>query len=665
MAKSLFVPEDLLRIVGVSDPTFRPGRDEVLYTRKSFDEKYKARLHIWSTDFEGESRQWTSGEGKNWGGRWDPRGERLAFLSDRAKPTQIYLLAADGGEAAALTELAEGSFRDLKWSPDGRHILFSFRETHGDFTEKAMERRKESGESDPPKVVETAYWRLDGDGMYLDQRYALYLVEVESRKVRKVYDGCPVGEYTYDWAPDGNRFALTRTFADRPWIDPIGDEIVLVGLDGSQTQVPGLPKGSKSSVRWSPDGKWLAYLGGDDPLDHRGVKNTKAFFCPVEGGEARCVTADIDLDLATYTLSDTAESPPEFLEWAADSASLYAQWAHHGQCHAGIVDIASHKFVRQTRGQFVLTPCSARPDGRIACIHSAPDALPEIAIADLAATEAPVRRITAWNDEIASEKQFAMPEEAYIHASDGYPVHVWKLNPSGKRSGAGVLEVHGGPQCQYGWNFFLEFQVLTAAGYTVVYSNPRGSKGYGQKHVEAIAGKWGQKDWIDVEAAKDWMKGLPEVDPARIGIMGGSYGGYMVNWAVGHTNDFRAAITDRCVSNLISKSLNTDYPYHPGTYWQGAAYEGFEGIRELWRDSPIAYFSQAKTPMLIIHSEGDLRCHIEQGEQVYTALQELGVPCRFVRYPASTSHGMSRGGPPDLRIHRLREILNWWGRWLG
>jgi dipeptidyl aminopeptidase/acylaminoacyl peptidase len=147
-----------------------------------------------------------------------------------------------------------------------------------------------------------------------------------------------------------------------------------------------------------------------------------------------------------------------------------------------------------------------------------------------------------------------------------------------------------------------------------------------------------------------------------MGVMGGSYGGYMTNWAIGHTNDFKAAITDRCVSNLVSFGGNCDFPMIPDGYWKGAPWGD---ISVLWKQSPIAYFDKVTTPTLIIHSEGDLRCNIEQGEQVFAALQQRGIESRFVRYPQSTSHGLSRGGPADLRIHRLNEIVSWWKKHLG
>jgi len=147
--------------------------------------------------------------------------------------------------------------------------------------------------------------------------------------------------------------------------------------------------------------------------------------------------------------------------------------------------------------------------------------------------------------------------------------------------------------------------------------------------------------------------------------MGGSYGGYMTNWAIGHTTDFACAITDRCVSNMVSMAGNSDFPFNKDGYFKGVAWGSLEKISELWRQSPIAYFENVKTPTLVIHSVGDLRCNVEQSEQVFTALQMEGVPSRFVRYPASTSHGLSRSGPPDLRLHRLGEYLAWMKQYLG
>jgi dipeptidyl aminopeptidase/acylaminoacyl peptidase len=240
---------------------------------------------------------------------------------------------------------------------------------------------------------------------------------------------------------------------------------------------------------------------------------------------------------------------------------------------------------------------------------------------------------------------------------------VWVLRPpgAGDKKTPAVLEVHGGPHGQYGWGFFHEFQVLAGQGYTVVYSNPRGSKGYGDEHCSAIAGDWGNKDWMDIRAVIDFMRSRPYINKRRMGIMGGSYGGYMTNWAIGHTDEFAGAITDRCVSNMVSMMGSSDIMEPPDGYWEGNFWDQPE---TLWKQSPLRYLGAAKTPTLIIHSEGDLRCNVEQAEQVFAVLKHRNIPTRFVRYPQTTSHGMSRMGPPDLRVHRLGQILEWWERWL-
>jgi dipeptidyl aminopeptidase/acylaminoacyl peptidase len=207
------------------------------------------------------------------------------------------------------------------------------------------------------------------------------------------------------------------------------------------------------------------------------------------------------------------------------------------------------------------------------------------------------------------------------------------MKPPGARAGKeypAVLQIHGGPHAQYGLGFFHEFQVLAAAGYVVVFSNPRGSKGYGQEHCAAIQGNWGSTDWTDIQAVTRFMQKHPSINPSRIGVMGGSYGGYMTNWAIGHSNDYVAAISDRCVSNLVSMSGNSDFPLEPDRYFPGNFWDRPD---ERWRQSPIAYFGEVQTPTLIIHSEGDLRCNIEQSEQVFAALNCRGIPARFVRYP--------------------------------
>lgn len=195
----------------------------------------------------------------------------------------------------------------------------------------------------------------------------------------------------------------------------------------------------------------------------------------------------------------------------------------------------------------------------------------------------------------------------------------------------------------------------------MLYVNPRGSKGYGEAHTQAIRGDWGHADYRDVLAATDYACGLDYVDASRTAIMGGSYGGYMTAWAVGHTDRFTCAIADRLVGNLHSMAGTTDFVWRHGDYFKGDAWSD---PSDLWRCSPLAFAGKINTPLLIIHSDGDLRCPVGQAEELFAALRLQHKTVEYLRYPAETSHGLSRNGPPDMRLHRLRSNLGWLDRWL-
>jgi dipeptidyl aminopeptidase/acylaminoacyl peptidase len=663
VAKRPIAEEDLLRIVFVSDPQMEPNGKSVLFTRKTI-EKNKYKTALISVDPKGRLKEWTRTDLGASHGRWSLDGRRIAFFSKReGSASQIFLLNVKGGEAKPLTQMPEGDLGDFRWSPDGNRIAFTFRETHPDWTEEAKKKREEKGLSTPARIANNPLYRWDAEGFFLDRRHALFIVDVESGKTKKLYDKCPWGRYSFDWSPDGTRLAVKRSYQKNLWKDLEDDRILIVDLKGKATLLEGQPGGYKLAVRWSPDGKWIAYIGNPNPFDHRGIANAELFVAPAKGGPPLRLTEHTDYDLEANTLSDMGDVGGEFLEWLPNRSALLASVGWQGENQVAQISL-NGELTFISKGKHVVSPGSVdRRGSNIGCLISDPLHPAEVAICEPKG----IKKLTHFNDELLSEIEVCPPKEHWLEASDGYPVHAWSLQNARSTRSKGkpaVLEIHGGPQAQYGYTFFFEFQLLAAQGYLVAFSNPRGSKGYGKAHCDAISGHWGNKDWLDIEAIKNWMMAQPDIDPKKLGVMGGSYGGYMVNWVVGHTTEFRAAITDRCVSNLLAKSLNSDYPYYPGTYWQGSGYGPLEQNADLWRDSPLAYFDKVETPMLIIHSEGDLRCSIEQGEQVFTALQEKGIPSRFVRYPVTTSHGMSRGGPPDLRIHRLKEILNWWAKWL-
>jgi dipeptidyl aminopeptidase/acylaminoacyl peptidase len=663
--------EDLLRIVFVGDPQIDPAGNRVLFTRKTISDKNKYVTNLSSVDLDGAIVQWTQGDGGAGHGRWSPDGTQIAFIGGRDKPgSQLYLISTCGGEAKKLSDLPEGKLETFKWSPDGSKIAFTFREQIPAFTEAAKKEREAKGLSTPPYEIDDIWYRLDGDGYFANQRSKLYLLDVATQEQRVLYSGAIDGNYSFDWSPTGQELAVLHTVAKRPAADPPNDQIFRVDLQGQAWQLEGLPKGEKTAIAWSPDGRWLAYGGDIDEADPWGVRNARLYVVPADGGEPRDLTGRTDYDLSVATLSDTAEAAfGAVLRWAPDSLGIFVQIGWHGETQLGYVPLAGGVELR-TEGVHQVILGNLSSDGRrIAALYGHATRLPEVAVIqpELGTGRPFPTVLTSLNHEFHGEIKLSEPEEFWLDSTDGTKLHGWVVKPIdylAPHRYPAILEIHGGPHTQYGWAFFHEIQVLAALGYVVVYTNPRGSKGYGEAHCAAIRGDWGTKDWEDIQTATRWMQAQTYIHPGQLGVMGGSYGGYMTNWAIGHTDAFKAAITDRCVSNMVSMAGNSDFPFNKDGYFKGNAWGSLEEIKELWRQSPISVFDKVKTPTLIIHSEGDLRCNIEQGEQVFTALQQNNIPSRFVRYPSTTSHGLSRSGPPDLRTHRLNEIVKWMDRYL-
>jgi len=665
MAKRPIQPDDLLRYVFVGDPQISPDGARVLFQRKVID-RNKYVTNLFTVDFDGHLRQITQGDGGESNGRWSPDGSQIAFIGKRGESSQIFLLPTDGGEAAALTNLPEGSLGGFRWSPDGTKLAFTFRPSMPTETAAAKKEREANNGSLPPIEIDDIWYRLDGDGYFAGQRYAVYVTDLTTRETRKLYEAAPNGNYSFDWSPASDELIVAHTANAHPFRETPNDQLYRVKLDGTATMLAGLPKGEKTSPRWSPNGELIAYAGDVDEKDPWGTRNTKIYLVSPNGGEPRDLTGHLDFDMDVATLSDTAEAAfGAKLEWAADSSGVYVQVGTKGETQLGFVG-TNGGVTLLTEGRHAVVMGGVHADGRVAATVSTPTKLPEVAVVEreLGTGRHVPRLLTGLNLAFHEEVEVLEPQEFWVDSTDGTKVHTWAIVPkSGKL--ATLLNIHGGPHTQYGWTYFHEFQVFAAQGYAVVYSNPRGSKGYGEAHCAAIAGDWGNKDWDDIQAVTAWMKVQPWCDADKLGVMGGSYGGYMTNWVIGHTHEFACAITDRCVSNMVSMAGNSDFPFNKDGYFKGVAWGSLEKIKELWRQSPIAYFESVQTPTLVVHSEGDLRCNVEQGEQVFTALQQQGVPSRFVRYPSTTSHGLSRSGPPDLRLHRLGEYLGWIKRWLG
>ncbi len=662
--------DDFANLSLVSDPHVSPDAATVIFGVQTVDRKcnrYESALWMVATDGNGSHRRLTaSGSNANCG-RWSPDGGQIAFKSDRKKPgSQIYLLPANGGEATPLTNLdGEGSISCLWWSPSGTHIAFLYRETPEAWREAAVKARTENFRSSPVRVHTRLNYRSDGLG-FLDGEYSqIWVVATDGSSCKRITDGkfeC----HSVTWSPDGSRLAYIsdrRSESDRL---TVSDSLWVVEISGGEAVSLDCPPGSKANLSWSPSGELLAFTGNTDPEDNWGTRNDRVMIIPARGSSSWIdLTGAYDLEVGYLTLGDCHMSGVgQALQWLPSSDRILFPVSIFGSVRL---------YGCGTDGESEPLPISD-PHSELGGYHMAPggslvvythgnDVTPlELYSMRLPLIDSP-QQISAMNANFLAEVTPAKPVAVEIHRKGG-SVHGWVLYPPQYNHGSStplIVYVHGGPHTQYGHTFFHELQFLAANGFVVLYTNPRGSKGYGEGHTRAIHRAWGTVDWDDVQLAADYGASLPGVDANRMAIMGGSYGGYMSAWAVGHTDRFACAIADRLVAANVSMAGTTDFAWRHGLNFEGNSWDNPQPLQAC---SPLTFAANITTPLLLIHSDGDLRCPIGQSEELFAALRHMGKTVEFVRYPVETSHGMSRNGPPDLRIDRLERSLAWLTKWL-
>jgi dipeptidyl aminopeptidase/acylaminoacyl peptidase len=671
--------EDLFQFKPVSKPRISPDGQRVAFVVTTVDKRtYEYRSSIWLVSTEGdEAKRFTAGPANAHGPSWSPDGHWLAFVSDRegeslgkdekeqkkrgkGKP-QIWLIPTDGGEARQLTFTQHGASNPV-WSPDSKRLVF-------DAEVGPADEETEDGKPLPKvRVIDRLWYRLDGVGFIHDKRHHLFLVDIAGGEPQQLTGG-DWDDTDPAWSPDGTRVVFASSRAEDRWRLPCPDVYTLAITNGKAGELRCLTDGSLACCMpsWSPDSKTIAFLGS---LKLRSGGHVDLYTIPAsaEQGSATCLTQGFEGSFQDWTNSDIGdEHLAPAPAWSADGKTLYALASHRGASRVFVVSSsgAAAQPPTLTPGDVHVRDLSIdRSAGKMALLIGSPTQVQE-AFVRSTAPAGELRRLTAFNDALLSEVLLSTPEYMPYTGADDWPMDGWVMKPHDfdpSRKYPLIVEVHGGPATQYGYGFFHEMQLLTAAGYVVLYTNPRGSIGYGRDFSLAVRGAWGEKDSLDILAGVDALMQKGYIDEQRIGVTGGSYGGFMTNWLVGHTNRFKAAVTDRSVTNLASDFGSCDLG------WTFADDEldttPWEDLDRYMRMSPITFVKDIHTPLLILHSEQDLRCNIEQAEQLFASLKYLGREVLFVRFEGQ-SHGLSRGGHPKLRLERLRHILGWFEKYLA
>jgi len=665
LKKRLITSEDLYRLETLSDVRISPDGNHVVYRLQRVDKKTEKKYgNLWVVPTGGgEPRQFTQGDQSDSSPRWSPDGKTIAFLSNRAdkdKPPQVFLMPFDGGEARKLTGI-DGEIESLSWSPDGRRLLCTVRKTDAEVLEREKdEQKKKLGVV--YRRYDRLFYKLDGYGYLPQERIHIWMIDARTGKGRQLTDHPVWDELDPAFSPDGRQIAFVSNRLNEPDQNPDAMDLFMMSFSGGEPQLIKTPIGTKNQPSVSPDGNWLAYYGQEG--EGQGYRNYGLWVVPVDGSKPpRNLTQKFDLHASSMVINDVGSPEQMPPTWSTDSRQIYFQVAYHGSSLLKRISIDGRDLQDIVgEGGVVGSYSFDRTQSKLAYFFGQMHDPGQIYLRELGSGT--TRHLTRVNRELLDTISLPRVEEVWFKNPEGISLQGWIMYPprfDPKRKYPSILEIHGGPQTQYGKFFMHEFNYLASNGYVVYFSNPRGGRGYGESHTKAIWGDWGSADYVDLMDFAEMMGRKPYIDKIRMGVTGGSYGGYMTLWIIGHTERFKAAVTQRCVSNFISEWGSSDFNWM--FEQELTAGPPFKDLKKYWDMSPIKYIGNAKTPTMVIHNEGDLRCPIEQGEQAFVALKRLGVDTEFIRFPEEF-HGLSRTGRTDRRIARLNHILRWMDKYL-
>jgi len=673
-SKRAITEKDLYAFHWVGSPQISPDDAKVVYTLVKVaanHDDYETSLWIAPTS-GGPSRQLTSGP-RDSGAQWSPDGKTLAFLratekDGKPQPPQVYLLSLEGGEARALTEMPKGASSPV-WSPDGHSIAFSSITLPKDF-----EKKGDAAESDV-RVITRAQYRENGEG-YVDPDRPTHIWVVDVARVAagpQKSRALTTGEFSESdttWSPDGGKIYFTSDRNKEPYYEPPQRAIYVVSATGGAMRKVAAIDGPVYQISVSPNGRRLAFVGEIDRgqgVVQRSYSEPDLFVAETASGSTpKNLTVQYDFDIAGSVQGDQAPprgggvSPPV---WSADGGSIFVKTSEQGRVNLERVDSETGKVEAVTKGDHTIISYSATPDGsKMAVLLSTPTNIGDVFLVNSASGK--MEPVTHVNAELFTRLSLTEPETIWYKSFDGRRIQAWVQRPPDFQAGKKyplILDIHGGPHSAYGYVFDHEFQWMAAKGYVVLYPNPRGSTSYGQEFGNIIQYHYPGDDFKDLMAGVDELIARGWVDPEKLGVTGGSGGGVLTNWTVGHTDRFKAAVSQRSIADWTGFWYTADFSQFTPFWFRGAPWQQEADFKER---SPITYIERVHTPLMLIEGEADFRTPpADGGEQMFRALKYLRRPVVMVRFPGE-SHELSRSGKPSHRVERLQHIVAWFDKYL-
>jgi dipeptidyl aminopeptidase/acylaminoacyl peptidase len=646
MTKRNIKVEDLRDFKFVSDPQISPDGSKIAFVLSEInhdDDKYMR--HIWLAETStGKLSQFTYGPGADTYPRWSPDGKKLLFLSNGRQPdkkTQLYIITLGGGEAQLVADTENGVSAPA-WSPDGKSMLFTSRV----WTE-------EKTESDVKHIRRIRY-KFNNVGFFEGRRIHLFTVKPGS-KPKQVTKG----DYDVNnpkWSGRDISF-ITNMEPDQD-TSKVND-IYRISSKGGEPERLTDSTYNISNHSYSPDGKTIAFVGNHRPLEL--AVDIELFKMPL-GGKPELLTGDFNRSLMMGIGSDLrVASPDDGPVWSSDGENIYFSTSDTPYCNLYKIGTSSKKLETLITGKTV-DGLSVSDNGLIAY-----NAMTSLEPCELYLYDGEEKKLSSFNKKLLDKLTLSPPEHFTFQNRLGRTVDGWIMKPTDWKKGKKypcVLEMHGGPRGIYGEGIFQEFQLLTAEGWAVIYTNPRGSAGYEEEYTQGVMRHYGEVDYDDfMDFTDEALKRYTWIDEKRLGLTGGSYGGYTTNWIICHTDRFKAAVTCRSIANWVSKFGVSDMGFTQPESISGAKTYWGDDLIEQMKHSPIYYADKVKTPCLLIHSEQDYRCPMAEGEQWFTALKLNNVPTEMVRFP-DENHELSRSGKPKHREERFQHILRWFREYL-
>ncbi len=647
-----FTGSDLFSLSVASDPQISPDGRWIAYVRRSNDIMTdRARSSIWLIDaVSGDQRPLVAGSGNHMSPRWSPDGKRLAYFSTaEGSAPQLFVRWMDTGQSARISGLPD-SPQGITWSPDGRRIAYLMAVPDEGAKLGSAPAKPEGAEwAKPLEVIDKVTYRTDGGGYLKPGFDHIFIVDALGGAPRQLtfgayHDGNP------EWTPDGR--AILFSAARKPDWEMIANdsEIYSLNIDNGMVTTLTDRRGPDNGPIASPDGRLIAYVGYDD--HKKGFEQADLYVMNTDGSGSRRVAPVLDRSI-------------DQLKWSTDSRSLVASYEEGGSVVISRIGLDGRValLVRDVGGGSLDRPYagggfSLARGGAIAFTTDSPTRPSEVAVA----SGGKVRQLTRLNDLALSGKSLGTVRTLSVSAPDGSLVPSWILLPAGYQEGTRVptiLEIHGGPYASYGPHFSTDYQLYAAAGYAVLYTNPRGSTGYGQTFADGIEKTYPDSNTADLLAAVDTAVASGIADPDNLFVTGGSGGGILTAWLIGKTDRFKAAASQKPVINWTSMALTSDGIQFFGPYWMGA--QPWENYQSYWARSPLSLMANVKTPTLVVVGAEDFRTPVSEAEQLYSALKLRGVPTMLVKVPNASHGGIA--ARPSQSAAKAAAIIAWFDKY--